>query len=743
MGDIRFTVRQLIAQGRVVLPVKPGEKATRFPKWQKAKATEQDFGPEDNVAERLDAVVDIDCDCAETRALAPRFLPETGRIHGRPSLGASHFWYRVADATKSRQFKDTTGEVLIEIRFDNNHYTLIPPSVVMTKGENPQPEALLYFAEGDPGITDNASLFERVRVTATAALLARHWPKGSRHHCAAHVAGFLAAREMRADDIVAIVRAAATQAHDEEVDDRVRAAEDSVSTFKSGGKTTGGPGIAEVMGKDVLGVLTDWYGGNDSKFDQLVAEMNERRFGTRMGSKYVYVLETDHGIIPQNSRDLFEEFINQKVRVGTAKKKQKEKQDDGSEVTTEVDEPKFKTKFEIWRESPKRRTYRTIVFAPPPATADNQDYNLWKGFAVDPMVPADPAARKDIATLREWADQEARPRCQLFLDLMRDGICDGNLVHFDYLSALCALTVQFPGLPSEVAAVLKGEQGAGKGTFVRTFGALFGRHFAHLDRTEQLAGKFNAALSARVVVFADEAFFAGDKRDLGALKRLITEPTIAIERKGFDIVEEPNYMHLFMATNEDFAHQAGMNERRFFTVKVSDKFLQDRKFFGEMRKQMKDEGGLQALLSWFLTREVTHDFVRAVPRTKELRAQQDMSLSAELKWWVECLNHGFIGPSPDEGWPEYTTSDQLHASYIGWCDVMKINRRVGSIDLVRRHLHEFLVEGRVRRDEKWVRRLKTLAECREVLDSMLGTQEQWEEDETPGLPNVERKDLPF
>ena len=743
MGDIRFTVRALIAAGRVVLPVKPGEKATRFPKWQKAKATEQDFAAEDNVAERLDQVVDIDCDCAETRALAPRFLPETGRVHGRPSLGPSHYWYRVADATKSRQFKDTDGSVLIEIRHDSNHYTLIPPSVVLTKGDNPQPETLIYFADGDPGISDDGSLYERVRITATASLFARHWPKGSRHHCAAHVAGFLAARDMREDDILEIVKAAATQAGDEEVEDRVRAARDTVATFKSGGKTTGGPGISEVMGKEVLEVLTDWYGGNESKFDQLIEEMNANRFGTRMGAKYVYVLETDHGIVPQNARDLFEEFINQKVRVGTTKKKVKEKQDDGSETTSEVAEPKFKTKFEIWREHPKRRAYRTIVFAPPPATADNLDYNLWKGFAVNPMVPSDPAARRDIGTLREWANQEAQPKCQMFLDLMRNGICDGNQMHFDYLTGLLALTVQFPGLPSEIAAVLKGEQGAGKGTFVRTFGALFGRHFAHLDRTEQLAGKFNAALSARVVVFADEAFFAGDKRDLGALKRLITEPTIAIERKGFDIVEEPNYMHLFMATNEDFAHQAGMNERRFFTVRVSDKFLQDRTFFGALKKQMTKDEGLPALLSWLLTREVTHDFVRAVPRTKELRAQQDLSLSSELKWWHGCLNHGLIGTDQDAPWPEYVTSDQLHASYISWCDTLRINRRVGDIDLVRRHLKDFLEEGRFRRDGGWVRKLKPLAECRTILDSMMGTEEKWDEDEEPGIPNQVREDLPF
>lgn len=41
-------------------------------------------------------------------------------------------------------------------------------------------------------------------------------------------------------------------------------------------------------------------------------------------------------------------------------------------------------------------------------------------------------------------------------------------------------------------------------------------------------------------MFADETLWAGDKRSVGALKRLITEPTLTIERKGIDAVQEKN-----------------------------------------------------------------------------------------------------------------------------------------------------------------------------------------------------------
>lgn len=65
-------------------------------------------------------------------------------------------------------------------------------------------------------------------------------------------------------------------------------------------------------------------------------------------------------------------------------------------------------------------------------------------------------------------------------------------------------------------------------------------------KVDQIAGRFNSQLSAKVIVFADEAFFAGDKREAGALKRLITEPTLMIERKGIDSASEDNHVHLFI-----------------------------------------------------------------------------------------------------------------------------------------------------------------------------------------------------
>src|SRR4030095_9825416 len=109
-----------------------------------------------------------------------------------------------------------------------------------------------------------------------------------------------------------------------------------------------------------------------------------------------------------------------------------------------------------------------------------------------------------------------------------------------------------PERPAEVALVLRGGRGTGKGVFARAVGHLFGPHFVHVSSARQLLGNFNAHLQDAIVVFADEVFLAGDRHVEVVLKTLITEPTIQIERKYRALVTAKNLIHLIIASNEDW-----------------------------------------------------------------------------------------------------------------------------------------------------------------------------------------------
>ena len=55
-------------------------------------------------------------------------------------------------------------------------------------------------------------------------------------------------------------------------------------------------------------------------------------------------------------------------------------------------------------------------------------------------------------------------------------MCDGDAQRFDYLLKWMANAVQHPDQPGQVAGVLRGGRGAGKGIVAKWFGRLFGQH---------------------------------------------------------------------------------------------------------------------------------------------------------------------------------------------------------------------------------------------------------------------------
>ena len=155
------------------------------------------------------------------------------------------------------------------------------------------------------------------------------------------------------------------------------------------------------------------------------------------------------------------------------------------ETLTPAGRPTTKGLGHVWLIDPRRRKYQGVVFSP------NEDkpgyYNLWRGFAVEPKAG-------------DWS---------LLKDHVQDVMCKGDDTLFAYVMAWMAHAVQCPGEPAEVALVLRGDQGVGKGLFVRELGALFGQHFVHVSHPRHLSGNFNAHLQDAVVVFADEAFLRG------------------------------------------------------------------------------------------------------------------------------------------------------------------------------------------------------------------------------------------
>lgn len=391
--------------------------------------------------------------------------------------------------------------------------------------------------------------------------------------------------------------------------------------------------------------------------------------------------------------------------------------------------PIMKPVGKFWLDHPNRRQYDTVVFAPDREVPNA--YNLWRGFGCAEQ-PGD---------------------CSLYLEHVRENICGGDPELYDYLIRWMARAVQHPGSTGEVAIVLRGGQGTGKSFFAKEFGKLFGRHFLQVSNSSHLVGNFNSHLRDVVVLFADEAFYAGDKRHTSVLKTLVTESTIVIEAKGVDAETAPNYVHLIMASNDQHVIPAGGDERRFLVLDVGKGKQQNTSYFGRIAEQM-DNGGREALLHYLRTLDLDGWKVQAVPKTAALQDQKHLSYDTTESWWFEKLQEGRILETHGE-WEREVRKHLVQDDFVDTANKFRVNFRGTQTSLGKflarvcpglkttQKLAEYEEPTRdgyyrmvTKRTYFW--EFPTLAECRARWEELYGAQAWPEYGEEPRLsPGVE------
>lgn len=328
-------------------------------------------------------------------------------------------------------------------------------------------------------------------------------------------------------------------------------------------------------------------------------------------------------ISKQSFEDFRNRYRNRKVVVGT--------NDNGQPIEKAVGA--------WWIDHPSRRQFETILFAPGREIDDA--YNLWRGFACD-AIPG--------------------KNHESFLEHIRDNVCRMNMEHYNYLVGWMARMIQHPDGPGEVAVVLRGKRGTGKSFFAKEVGKLLGRHYLQVSDSKHLVGSFNAHLRDTVMLFGDEAFFAGDKKHESVLKTLITEEHLVIEGKGVDAEAAPNYVHLILASNENWVVPAGLDERRFFVMEVGEAQKQRHGYFKQIKEDL-DNGGRENLLNYLLTYDLEPFEVRAVPQTEALMEQKIMSMDPETQWMFEKVWEGRVLKG-DQEWRGKVLKDALYDDYV-------------------------------------------------------------------------------
>lgn len=389
-----------------------------------------------------------------------------------------------------------------------------------------------------------------------------------------------------------------------------------------------------------------------SELDEVITEFNGR---------YAVVNENGKAVVYEQVRDIILgrpvivriEFADlkklyQNRRISVPKK-------DGETVSKSV--------ADWWLNHRGRRTYLDGVVFDPTGKAPETCWNLWSGFAVGPKPG-------DWGLLREHVLRV---------------ICCGNEEYFRYVIRWAALMFQRPTEPGEVVLVIRGLKGAGKGIFASALVRAWGAHGIHIRDAKHLVGNFNAHLRDCVCLFADEAFFAGDKQHESVLKGLVTERTLPIEGKFRDLVTAANMLHVIMASNADWVVPATHDERRYAVFNASDNRIGDRKYFAAIAKQMA-AGGLAAMIHDLLHMDLSDYEVRDVPQSEALADQKKHSMDHLDRWLLEVLERGFVwrsrhGIAEFSEWSEWASTELLARSYLQWCAENRVNRPMSRVQL--------------------------------------------------------------
>jgi hypothetical protein len=336
-------------------------------------------------------------------------------------------------------------------------------------------------------------------------------------------------------------------------------------------------------------------------------------------------------------------YLNERIQVGVNK--------DGS--------PAMKGVADVWLHHAERRQFIHGVTFDPARQVRLGVLNLWEGYAVTP-APGD------------WS---------LMRGHIQHVVCDGDPTRFRYTMGWTARMLQYPNEQGEVAMVMKGAEGTGKGTFAKAIKTIVGHHALAIANGKHLVGNFNSHLRDVVFLFADEAFFAGDRAHVGVLKSIITEPYLTVEAKYANAIEVPNYLHLMMASNEEWVVPASLEARRFFVNELSADRRNDHAYFAAIWEQM-EAGGYAAMLHDLLAYDLTGFNVRNVPVTEGLQRQRKLSLGTTEAWWLDCLERGYVFrsrlglESVFAKWRERVSTELLFASYTDFANARRERRQL-------------------------------------------------------------------
>ncbi len=542
MVDSLELARAYVADGWSIHPIPIGKKAPV--KWKDVTVTaenvQQHFnGEPQNFGGKNGApsgnLVDLDLDCDEAVAAAKLLLPGTGWKFGRASRPMSHWVYRVEGTCKTRVFVDPTrdGEkgTILELRSTGTQ-TMLPGSV------HPTGEPVEWqLPRGEVGVVDAGILTRDAGRCAAAGLLARHWPDGGRHMASLALGGALAKAGWSNEDTTTFVRVVAIVAHDDEVHDRVTAADNSWQRVDHGESATGLPSLGDYIDAPVIRAVTKWLSLKEAKLSpsdvvvngfRLTDLGNAERLADRFGDDLRYVSAWKSWLY-------WDERRWARDGVGVVDRRAREVVRSMYAELDSVEDAQVRLQFALHAhqsenvnrlEAITKIARAHVAFAAEPADFDQNPWlltclNGTVDLRTGELRPHDPEDMITMICPVEYSPEPAPGEWRRFVDLVTNG--DAEMAEFLQMVAGYALT----GSTRESAFFfIIGETRTGKTTFIEALKGVLGDYGWKTSFDAFLAGRRPggprddiAGMAGKRLVIASEVAY-GRRFDEATIKEL-------------------------------------------------------------------------------------------------------------------------------------------------------------------------------------------------------------------------------
>ncbi len=254
------------------------------------------------------------------------------------------------------------------------------------------------------------------------------------------------------------------------------------------------------------------------------------------------------------------------------------------------------------------------------------------------------------------------------LEVISSGDADKAAYFLDWGAHMFQRPTEKPG----VALVLRGGKGTGKTMIVSILTATIGyRHTLITADGKSLFKQFNWHLADKLLIVAEEAFFAGNRRQNDQLKHLLTGSHIELEQKFGQKLSLKSAHRLIMTSNHDQVVAASNDERRFVVYEVSDHRHGDMGYFAPLAAVAsgRDKETLAAFIHALLHRDITGWNAEAAARKirgGDLARQKRFSLEPPLQWLWELAHDCEPDKALTEGfWPDNWTCRAPRNAVLG------------------------------------------------------------------------------